>query len=141
MGANNRELLDVYNKQIRSILEFAVPVWSGSITGLESDKIERVQTSLCAILLGHKYGDYKDALLRLGLDSLSSWRINITRKFAHSSSLHPNFQNWFKAKDKNAPDTRSKKNKYLEVNANKSGLRNGPIAKMTTLLNDKKETS
>ena len=39
MGASRKQLIDVYNKQVRSILEFAAPVWSGGLTESESNKI------------------------------------------------------------------------------------------------------
>ena len=35
-GANTEELIDLYSKHCRSILEFAVPVWHSSITAYES---------------------------------------------------------------------------------------------------------
>ena len=37
------ELVDMYTKHCRSILEYAVPVWNGAITGYECKDIERVQ--------------------------------------------------------------------------------------------------
>ena len=43
IGAKTGELIDVYNKQVRSVLEFAVPVWAGSVTLKQSQLIERVQ--------------------------------------------------------------------------------------------------
>ena len=43
LGANTIDLVDVYVKQIRSILEFAVPVWHPSLTNEDRLKIERVQ--------------------------------------------------------------------------------------------------
>ena len=48
LGASQEDLLDVYCKQIRSILEIAVPVWNGSLTGELIIELERVQkTSYC----------------------------------------------------------------------------------------------
>ena len=43
LGANSSELLDVYEKQVRSILEMAVPVWEPGLTKEETKQIERVQ--------------------------------------------------------------------------------------------------
>ena len=34
LGADRDDLKDVYIKQVRSILEFAVPVWHSSLTGI-----------------------------------------------------------------------------------------------------------
>ena len=35
-------ILDVYTKEIRSILEFAVPVWNGALTETDCRAIEKV---------------------------------------------------------------------------------------------------
>ena len=43
MGANKEELVDMYIKHCRSILEYAVPVWNGAITSNECKDIERIQ--------------------------------------------------------------------------------------------------
>ena len=43
LGASPRSLVDVYEKQIRSIPEFEVPVWHGGITESEKADIERGQ--------------------------------------------------------------------------------------------------
>ena len=51
LGANEDDLIDVYMKQIRSILEFAVPVWHSSLTGEDRADIERVQNVPCKLFL------------------------------------------------------------------------------------------
>ena len=38
--SNQSDLLDIYFKQIRSIAEFAVPVWNSSLTGEDVANIE-----------------------------------------------------------------------------------------------------
>ena len=62
-------LPDVYIKQIRSVLEFGVPVWNSGHTKDEVDDIERVQKSYLQIVLGSKYDNYENAL---GLASIKS---------------------------------------------------------------------
>ena len=52
LGATPDDLLDIYIKQVRSILEYAVPVWHPSITGEQRLEIERVQKSAFHIILG-----------------------------------------------------------------------------------------
>ena len=44
-------LLDYYCKEIRSILEFGVAVWSSGITARSSDAIERIQKICVNIIL------------------------------------------------------------------------------------------
>ena len=135
LGCNDQELLDVYYKQIRSILEFAVPVWTGAITEKEDNQIERVQRVICSILLGPRYKSYSTALRVLNMESLSNRRIRLVTNFAKNSSIHPKHKHWFKKNIYNGPNTRSEKLKYCKVKSLKMNLRAGPIAHMTDLLN------
>ena len=43
LEATTSEMLDVYEKQVRSILEMAVPVWNANLTQGEEKQLERVQ--------------------------------------------------------------------------------------------------
>ena len=63
-GANLTDLIDVYIKQVRSILEFGVPVWNSAITQEETLDIERVQKSFLHIAMGNNYHSYESALER-----------------------------------------------------------------------------
>ena len=64
-------LLDVFYKQIRSIAEFAVPVWNSSLAGEDVAKIERLQKIALHIILGDDYRSYTSALKTFGLEKLS----------------------------------------------------------------------
>ena len=44
-------ILDVYQKEIQSVLEYAVPVWNGALTEFDSREIEKVQKRILKILL------------------------------------------------------------------------------------------
>lgn len=55
------EMFDVYTKEIRSVLEFAVPVWHSSLTSKLAGDIERVQKLAMRIILQHNYVNYKNA--------------------------------------------------------------------------------
>ena len=46
LGASTMELLDVYQKQVRCIVEYASPVWTGGLTLDEVHQIERVQKTV-----------------------------------------------------------------------------------------------
>ena len=43
LGLSKERLFDVYSKEIRSILELAVPVWHSGLTTMQSNNIERIQ--------------------------------------------------------------------------------------------------
>ena len=82
LGASTKELVDVYAKQVRSILEQAVPVWSPSLTISHVAQIERVQKTFCAVVLGPKYTDYSTALVDLDLSPLDERRESLCLNFA-----------------------------------------------------------
>ena len=42
-GLSHKELLDAYCKEVRSILELAVPVWHSSLTKKQQTQIDRMQ--------------------------------------------------------------------------------------------------
>ena len=48
-------------KEVRSILEFAVPVWHSSITIKQSSQIETVQKLAFKLILGPAYLSYDSA--------------------------------------------------------------------------------
>ena len=54
-------IYDYYVKEIRPVLEYAVPVWSSGISLRNSDDIEKVQTIVFRIILGSSYCNYPDA--------------------------------------------------------------------------------
>ena len=74
-------ILDVYTKEIRSILELAVPAWHGGLTNTLSKDLERIQRVAVGIILGQPL-PYRVALSYLNLESLSDRRDKLCLKFA-----------------------------------------------------------
>ena len=72
LGASQTELKDIYEKQVRSILEFAAVVWHPGLTKKNTAQIERVQKSAFAIILGQNYTSYENALCILNMETLSN---------------------------------------------------------------------
>ena len=54
LGASEAELLDVYDKQVRCMVEFSTPVWTSGLTQAESNQIERVQKAVFCHHPGYK---------------------------------------------------------------------------------------
>ena len=105
MGASRPTLIDVFNKQVRSVLEYAAVVWDAALTQDDILKIERVQKSACSIILGAGYMSYEEALITLHLKPLSERRGILAKKFATKASKHPIHSNWFvKTLKTNIPD-------------------------------------
>ena len=99
-GASHDDMLEVYKKQIRPILEFSVPVWHPGITKGESKDIERVQKCVTKIILQDRYKTYKQVLSDTNLQYLSERRNKICKKFALKAEKHNKFKKWFKVNKK-----------------------------------------
>ena len=79
------ELFDVYQKEIRSILEYAVPVWHPGLTRRQTSEIESLQKLTFKIILGPEYQTYEAACNYFGTLSLEQRRQNICLKFVHKN--------------------------------------------------------
>ena len=78
-------LFDVYTKEVRSILELAVPVWHSGLTKLQGLDIERIQKVSFKIILGTQYTTYSRACELLSTESLQDRRIKLCHKFAEKN--------------------------------------------------------
>jgi hypothetical protein len=76
-GVKNEDLVDIYCKQVRSLLEFGVPAWHGGITTDDQIDIERIQKSACHIILGGDYTSYKNAMKKLSRFFISQERQSV----------------------------------------------------------------
>ena len=144
MGATVSELLDVYQKQVRSVLELAVPVWQPALTVQEKYQIERVQKCALYIILGSNYINYSHALDRIGWENLEQRRIKLCENFAKKASKHLKYQDWF-FKNNNNPtlvNTRARTQKaklqYLPVKTRTDRYKKSPLPFLTDILNAKK---
>ena len=94
-GASIENLLDVYTKQCRSVLEMAAPAWSPGLTISNSHHIERVQKTAFAIILGEEYSSYSRALVKLNMETLSDRRQALCISFAKKAFKDDKFNKWF----------------------------------------------
>ena len=134
LGASTSDLVDVFVKQVRPVLEYAVPVWHSGITQYESDAIERVQKAASKIILQDKYKSYCTALKTLNLQPLQDRREKLCTKFALQAEKHPKFKSWFKVNNK-VTVTRNKASKYCPVYARTNKFEKSPVSYLTMLLN------
>ena len=65
-------MIDIYEKQVRSVLEFGVPVWNSNLKQQEVSDVERVQKSFLHIELDSDYTNYGIALKIANLESLEA---------------------------------------------------------------------
>ena len=134
LGASMEDLLDLYHKHVRSILEYAAPVWHSSLTGEDRLKLERVQKTAFHIILGEQYKSYNSALKITGSKTLFDRRRKICLKFAQKSLKNSKFKNWFKPTS-NETKTRQEKLKFHDVHCRADIFKNSPLSYLTGLLN------
>ena len=131
LGAGQDLLKDLYIKQVRSLLEYAVPAWGPLITVKESIDIERVQK--CALSIIYNTQSYRKALSFSGLKKLNERRIYLCENFSKKALKHNIFSKWFKRRESHH-NTRLKSN-LMEVPARTKRFFNSPIPLMTRLGN------
>ena len=100
LGASQEDLLEVYCKQIRSVAEFAAPVWNSKLTGEDINNLERIQKTVLHVILDEQYKSYTSALKLTGLSRLSDRRKKICVKFAKKAQKNTKFSNWFRLNPK-----------------------------------------
>ena len=135
LGASDLDLLDVYSKQIRSILEFAVPVWNSSLTGENISEIERIQKTALHIILGERYISYLNALKLSGLEKLSNRRRKLCLSFAKKSLKNQKFSKWFKPNNR-ITITRQKQPKFCPTYSRTTRFQKSPLSSLTDILNN-----
>ena len=138
LGAKVEELIDVYEKQIRCILEFAVAAWNPGLNKAQISQLERVQKCALAIILEENYVSYSNALKTLKMQTLAERRQTLCLKFARKSLKHAKYSNWFIPTEAQAINTRSIKPTLKPVQARLARYLKSPLSYLTKLLNAKK---
>ena len=133
-------ILDVYQKEIRSVLELAVPAWHSGLTQKQSSDIERVQRVAVSIILsdcntGVSEYSYDMALVILNIEPLDVRREKLCKTFA-KKTLKSRHADMF-SDNKNPHDTRNKPD-YLQPHCNTKRFYNSPLNYLTRLLNSEK---
>ena len=129
---NQWQLLDVYNKEVRSILEMCVPVWHSSLTKVLSKKIEAIQKLAFKLILKEKYKSYKNACQLLNTDTLKDRRSAICTKFALKNLKSGN--SLFTQVDPQVQPTRRKK-KVKEFRCNTNRFFRSSLPYLSRLIN------
>ena len=124
-------LFDVYTKEIRSIVELAVPVWHSSLTVSQSNSIEQVQKLSFKIILGNQYNSYPEAIQFFGTSTLKERRLTLCKKFALKNVKSD--KSLFKLCDLNSR-TRSKR-KVHEFKCNTTRFERSSLPFLAKLIN------
>jgi len=84
-GAGRDDLLYFYITVIRSVLEYACPVWHSSVTAAQTKALESLQRRVMRIIF--QDSDYMMSLTIAGLDTLESRCDQLTERFFQRSVL------------------------------------------------------
>ena len=137
MGASSATLIDIYYKQVRSVLEYASVVWNAGLKLDDIQKIGRVQKSACTIILGASYHSYEEACQILNFKQLSERRKELALKFATKASKHPIHSKWF-IPNPTEQYTRLQKPTFKPVCGRTERFLHSAIPYLTSLLNETK---
>ena len=136
LGLDTEQILDTYTKEIRSVLELAVPAWHSGLTCKQSEDIERVQKTSFKIILGKYYINYDVACTILGTEKLKVRRQKLCLKFARKDLRS---ENTLFNKITNPNQTQLNKNKLVhEYNYNHDRFGNSSLPYLARLLNQSK---
>ena len=136
MDIDIHTMFDVYIKEVRSLLELAVPVWHSGLTKHQSKDIERIQKIAFKIILGPLYETYTQSCIYLETETLEQRRIKICLKFARKNLKSENCL--FKKFTKNL-NTRQSAKLVCEYKCRTSRYRKSSLPYLAKLLNDKNQ--
>ena len=128
---------EIYILYIRSILEQSSAVWHSSLTNENADDLERVQKAAVRLIIGDKYENYEDGLIKANLESLKDRREGLCKKFALKcvKSDNSRVKNMFPKKEVNHSMIFRNIEKY-DVDFAKTGrLKDSSIPYMQRMLN------
>ena len=136
LGGTTDQLVLVYITRVRSILEFAAPVFHGGLSKEQTNQLETVQKKALAIILGKDYQSYEFALSHLRLERLDIRRENICLRFAMKCVETPKHSWMFPPNSNTRPNLRNPK-PYLEPQCSTARYYHSSIPYMARLLNKK----
>ena len=132
LSLNMYQMFDVYCKEVRSILEFGVPVWHSGLTQKDSADIERVQKVAFQIILDDQYATYQAACVTLNTLPLEQRREHLCLTFATKNLKG---ENTFFTLDNNPINTRRKKNIVKEFKCRTARYEKSSLPYLAKLLN------
>ena len=88
-GFSFESMITLYVWFLRTVLEYACPVWHPGLNQFHHTRIERVQKRALRVILGNDYHSYDNALGRLNMTSLYERRETLTLRFGRSLLRSP----------------------------------------------------
>ena len=134
IGSSIEFMIDVYIKEIRSLLEQAVQIWHSGLTLKQDAQIERVQKTALFVILDKNYLNYENSCVETGLDTLRQRREDLCYNFSKKNLKSKDVL--FTKVDGNH-NLRRGKVKVKEYFCRTKRFRNSPLPYLARLLNSK----
>ena len=126
-------MFDVYAKEVRSILELAVPVWHSGLTLKQKAEIEGIQKAAMRIILQDSYVDYQQACSTFFTTTLDDRRLKLCIKFTAKNVKSEN--SLFSKIDSNVK-TRNKNVRVREFKCNFGRYKKSSMPYLAKLFNN-----
>ena len=126
------QMLDIYFKEIRAILEMCVPVWHTGLTKKQTRNIEQIQKIAFRIILNQNYVNYENALKVLKVKTLKDRRVQLCKNFA-AKNVKSEYS-FFEIKNKTV-NTRSSGLKVHEFKCNTARYKKTSLPYLSKLIN------
>ena len=134
VGLEPEIVADFYSREIRSLLELAVPVWHSGLTVKQSDQIETIQKLAVSLILNDFKSSYFVKCTLLNIEPLFFRRQTICETFVKRTVKSKKHSDLFELRNKKY-NTRSDKKPYVEHQCNSSRFFNSPLVSLTRTLN------
>ena len=93
-GFSKADLLEVFRSSILPVHDYCSCVFNSSLTGTQSDSLERLQANALKAIYGYQYS-YRSLLLMSGLKTLKERRDDRDLKFARKCLESEKYKTWF----------------------------------------------
>ena len=134
-GVSDEDILLFYAMKIRSVLEYAAPVFTSMLTAQQVLDIERIQKIVLKVILGPRYISYEHALNSLSISSLENRRRQLSLKFALACIRSPQHRHLFTERKSTYYKLRNIRS-FEEPYCHSKRYFNWPIPYLTRLLNE-----
>ena len=128
-------LLDFYNKEIRCLFEYAVPVWYSGITLEQSKAIEAIQRYSVSIIMNNWSLPYKIKCTILSLEPLYLRRPELALSFSLKTIKGGKHEEFFQVRRKSY-NTREKGDIYYQAKSNTERHFKSPLVSLNRDLNE-----
>ena len=139
MGASRKQLVNVWHKKGRTVLEYASPVFFSTLTQEQSKQIEDVQRKAFSIILQSDYKSYENALHVLNQEALVDRRNKAALNFGEKCTKNNRHYDMFPINESDRPNRIRKP--FKEYFCRTDRFYNSSLPTITRMMNQKYATT